>query len=327
MSLAKNTKHQIPNPKRIVFIVGPTAIGKTQVASVLARKIKAEIISCDSMQVYKGMSIITSKPPAKLRKSIRHYLIDIVGPNQEYDVLQYRKLALKKLRAVLKKGKMPLFVGGSGLYMSVLIDGIFEAKTQDACLRKKLYAQAEKKGSHYLHNKLKGVDLEAAKKIHPNDVKRIIRALEVFEATGRPISYLQQQRHGLSDEYDVKIFCLNMERQALYRKIGERVERMFAKGLVQEVKALIKLKLSRTASCAIGIKELKGYFYGEYDLQEAKRLIERNTRLYARRQLTWFRKDKRIKWINVGTNEKPNEVADRIYSIQGRSLKYHPFAL
>lgn len=299
---------------RIIFLVGPTGIGKTSAAVYLAKKINAEIVSCDSMQVYKGMEIVSSQPPASLRKKVAHHLIGILSPAKEYNVSLYRKEALKKIRQIINKGKIPLFVGGSGLYMSVLIDGIFKAKSENKTIRKKLYRQAEALGNQFLYQKLKSVDPQAASKIHVNDTRRIVRALEVFEATGgKPISHLQKQRQGLAGKYAVEIFCFNMEREKLCRRIKDRVNEMFAEGLSKEVKRLLKLKLSKTAAYAIGIKELKGYFDGLYDLDEAKKAMARNSCLYAKRQLTWFRKDKRIKWINVEEGEKPQDIAKRIW--------------
>ncbi len=298
---------------KILFLVGPTAVGKSRVAVCLARRLKAQIISCDSMQIYRGMDIITSKPARPLRRGIRHYLIDLVRPSQEYNVSRYRKEALEKIKAVLKKGKIPLFVGGTGLYMSVLIDGIFKQKSQDKFIRKRLWGQALRLGGGYLYKRLKKIDPEAADKIHPHDTRRIIRALEVFEATGSPISRLQKQRQGLGAEFEIKAFCLGMRRDRLYRKIDERVEKMFSRGLVAEVKKLLKCRLSKTASSAIGIKELKGYFDGLYGLEEAKRLIKRNTRRYAKRQLTWFRKDKRLRWVKITDKEGPETIAGKIW--------------
>ncbi len=302
-------------PKKIIFIVGPTAIGKTEAAVYLAKKIGAQIISCDSMQVYKGMDIITSKPKPALRKKIKHYLISVVPLSKNYDVSCYRKDALKRVKEIIANGKVPIFVGGTGLYMSILVDGIFKGKVKDNGIRNKLYKLAKTKGSAYLYNQLEKIDLKAAIKIHPNDTKRIIRALEVFEATGKPISRLQRERRGLKDKYDLRIFCLNMERAKLYKRIEERVEKMFKDGLISEVRRLIKRRLSKTASCAIGIRELKGYLSGGYSLEEAKGMIKLNTRHYAKRQLTWFRKDKRIKWINIKDKETPQAVAKRIHKL------------
>ena len=298
---------------RLVFLVGPTAIGKTGVAIYLAKKLNSEIISCDSMQLYKGMDIITSKPNRSTLEKVPHHLIGVISPGREYNVTKYRSAALKEIIKIVKKKRVPLFVGGTGLYMSVVLDGIFNVDAQDQKFRDLFYKKAQRFGSVYLHKKLQEVDAPAACKIHPNDLKRIIRALEVFNVTGKPISQLQKQRKGLSDNYDVKIFCLNMDRGKLYKRIDERVERMFRDGLIKEAKKLLSMKLSKTASVAIGLKELKGYLEGSCDLQEAKDLMKRNTRQYAKRQLTWFRKDKRVQWINIKDNETSTEVAKRLW--------------
>jgi len=297
----------------IVFLVGPTAIGKTDIAIALAKKINAEIISCDSMQVYKSMDILTSKPSLTVRRIIPHHLISIVSPDKEYNVSRYYKEVYRKIKEIQRRDKISLVVGGTGLYMSILIDGIFKSASPHKVIRNRLYRQAEELGSEYLYNRLKNIDPKAALKIHPHDTKRIIRALEVFETTTLAISKLQKRRKGLSEEYEIKIFGLNRQREKLYQRVGERVDRMFAQGLVSEIKRLLKLKLSKTAQYAIGIKEIKGYLDGWYDLDEAKRLIKRNTRLYAKRQLTWFRRDKRIEWLEIKDKEKPLSVANRIF--------------
>ncbi len=299
--------------KKIVFLVGPTAVGKSAAAIALARKLGAEIISCDSMQVYKGMDIITSKPAAALRKKIKHHLLGTVSPTQEYDVSRYRLEALKKMEGIIKKGRVPLFCGGTGLYVSILLHGIFKDKPGSAKARKELYRRLKKYGKSYLYKRLKHVDPQAAKKIHPNDVRRIIRALEVFEATGKPISGLQKQREGLDKYYKVKVFCLNMKRDALYKRIDGRVDNMFKAGLLKEVNRLLKKKLSRTSSYAIGLQELKDYLEGRSSLEEAASLMKRNTRRYAKRQLTWFRKDKSIQWINVRDKDTPAQIAERLW--------------
>jgi tRNA dimethylallyltransferase len=300
--------------QKLIFLVGPTAVGKTNIAVYLARKLNAEIISCDSMQIYQGMDIITSKPSAILRKNVRHHLIGVVSPAKEYNVARYRLEALKKIKEILGQGNVPLFVGGTGLYMSILVDGIFKAKSRKSAIRKRLYKESERLGSDYLYRRLQKVDPEAALKIHPHDTRRIVRALEAFQICGKPISRLQKERKGLFDEYEVRIFCLNMERSSLYARIEKRIDKMFRQGLLPEVKKLFRLKLSKTAACAIGIKELKGYFDGLYDLEEAKRLMKKNTRNYAKRQLTWFRKDKRIEWVGVGDKESSASIANRIFA-------------
>jgi tRNA dimethylallyltransferase len=282
---------------RIFFLVGPTAAGKTEFSIRLARVINAEIICCDSMQVYKGMGILSSQPSSQELKKIRHHLVAEVRPEKEFNVAKYRRLALKNIKEILKRGKTPLFVGGSGLYMSVVIDGIFKVKTEDKKLRDRLYLKASRSGSGHLHEELLKIDPQAAAKIHPNDTKRIVRALEVFEVTGKPISALQATRQGLEDEYEIKIFGMGLPREKLDQRINQRVDMMFRKGLVKEVKKLIRLKLSKTSRYAIGISEIKGYLDGLYSLAQARELIKKNTRRYARRQMTWFRKDKRIKWV------------------------------
>jgi tRNA dimethylallyltransferase len=299
--------------KKIIFLLGPTGIGKSAVAINLAKKINAEIISCDSMQVYRRMDILTSKVTPQQKKQIKHHLLGIINPDQEYNVARYRKAALAVCDKLFACGKIPLFVGGSGLYYSIIIDGLFAYAPQDKAIRAKLEKQLKLKGQAYLYRRLVKVDSAAAARIHPHDARRIIRALEVYLKTGNCISKLQRKRVGLSREYQVGAFGLNSQREFLYNAIDRRVEKMFACGVVNEVKRLLKTKLSLTAKYAIGIPEIKGYLEGNYDLSESKRLMQRNSRRYAKRQLTWFRKDKRIKWVKVKYKETPGEIAKRIY--------------
>ncbi len=303
---------------RIIFLVGPTAAGKTEFSIKLARRLNAEIICCDSMQIYKDMEILSSQPSRQELKKIQHHLVSIVAPGKEFNVSKYRGLALKKIKEIIKKGKTPLFVGGSGLYMSVVVDGIFKVKASDKKVRDKLYDQASRSGSSYLHEKLLEIDPRAAAKIHPNDTKRIVRALEVFEVTGKPISALQATRQGLEDKYEIIILGLDLPQEKLDQRINQRVDKMFRRGLVKEVKKLLRLKLSKTGRYAIGISEIKGYLDGLYSLDQAKELIKKNTRHYARRQMTWFRKDKRIRWIGYpGT--VPAELIDILKDRRKRS--------
>ena len=302
-----------PLRKKIIFILGPTAIGKSKAAVYLAKKLKAEIISCDSMQVYKGMDIITSKPGPALMRKARHHLIGAVSVKRDYDVFSFRRDALKKIREIISRGKTPLIVGGTGLYASILINGIFEHKAGESALREKLYKIARDKGSLYLYKRLKDADPGAARKIHPNDTRRVVRALEVFKATGKPISLLQKERHGLKDDYDVRVFCLNMPRDKLYKRIDARVERMFREGLIDEVRGLIKKRLSRTASFAIGIREASGYLKGDYAKEEAREMVKMNTRRYAKRQLSWFKKDKNTVWVNIRDKDTALKIAGRLW--------------
>jgi tRNA dimethylallyltransferase len=296
----------------VIFLVGPTAIGKSALAVLLAKEINAEIISMDSMQIYKGFDIVSSKPSKVQQKKIRHHLLDIVSPSCAFDVAQYRRLAIKKIKEIQTKGKIPLFVGGTGLYMNVVVDGIFKEVKKDEALRKKLYAQIKVKGSAFLHKKLRALDSKAAAKIHPNDSRRIVRALEVYALSGKPISELWRKRKGLGDKYKVKIFALNKDRQALCSDINARVERMFRKGLVKEVERILKRKVGHTCSQAIGINEVRGYLEDKYDLTKAKELIKQHTRNYAKRQLTWFRKDKRISWVEAGKDNTLREIIAKL---------------
>lgn len=298
---------------KLIFLVGPTAIGKTGISFELAKLIECEIISCDSMQVYRGMDLGTSKPARVLLDSIPHHLIDIIEPSEEFSVARFRCLAEKAIEGISSGGKTPLLVGGSGLYVKVLIDGIFEAPATDRELRERLQQEAEEFGIGILYRRLQEVDSDSAGKIHANDLRRIIRALEVYEKAKAPISELRKKTAGLSGKYDIRIFGLNMQRAALYRKIDGRVDLMFDEGIVNEAKGLLGRGLSLTASQALGYKEVFGYLRGEYDLEEAKRLIKRNTRHFAKRQLTWFRRDKRVEWIMLDENFDSEETARGIW--------------
>lgn len=298
---------------RLIFLVGPTAIGKTEISIELARLVNAEIISCDSMKVYKGMDIGTSKPDKSQLKEIPHYLVDIIEPSEEFSVAEFRKLALKAIEELLGKGKIPLLVGGSGLYIKVLVDGIFEGPSTDRKLRERLKQEAEEFGAEFLYGRLKLIDHDSAAKIHPNDLRRIIRALEVYEKTSTPISRLKSDTRGLTGKYELKIFGLDMDRKSLYKKIDRRVDLMFEKGLLDEAKRLIGQELSLTASQALGYKEAFGFLKGEYDLEEAKMLLKRDTRRYAKRQFTWFRRDGRIEWILLDEDFDPKQIAQTIW--------------
>lgn len=298
--------------QKIIFIVGPTASGKSDLAIKLASAINrggsaknfggngAEIISCDSMQIYKGMDIISAKPKKEALRKVKHYLISEISPTKEFSVAEYRKKALVAIDKIIKRKKIPIFVGGTGLYMSIILDGIFEESKVDEKLRQKLYKEAEKFGNEKLYQRLLKIDPVAAKKIHPNDLRRIVRALEVCLSQNSKFSELKQERSGLWGKYDIRIFGINTDRELLYGRINKRVADMFKQGLVKEVKKLFKLKLSKTAQFAIGIREIKDYLDGKTSLEKAKEEIAKNTRRYAKRQMTWFKKDKRIEWIDDG---------------------------
>ncbi len=285
--------------QKLLFLVGPTASGKTNLSIKLAKKIKGEIISCDSMQVYKEPRIITNKPTKEQLKKARHHLISIVSLEKEFDVLDFIKLAKRSIKEILKRKKIPILIVGTGFYMASLLDGLIQGVASDKKIRDRLYKEAQLNGNDFLHKRLQKIDPDAAKRIHPNDIKRVIRALEVYEITKAPISKLEK-KGGIYNDYDMEIIGIDLSRDELYNRINKRSEGMFKKGLVREVKSLIKSKLSAQGLGILGIKEIKGFLDSQYDLDEAKRLLARNTRHYAKRQLTWFRHEKRIKWMEEG---------------------------
>ncbi len=298
--------------RRLVFIVGPTAAGKSEVAFKLAKKINGEIISCDSMQVYRHIPITSQVPSSKWRKAIPHYLIEELEPAAEYSAAEFRKRALRLIESILKRKRVPIIAGGTGLYMKSLLDGLFSSPEKDIRFRKKLEKEAKSKGSQHLYSKLEKIDPDSARKIHPNDIRRIIRALEVYYLTGVSISQQKKKAVGIASKYDCLIFGLNMPRDVLYKKIDDRVEKMFDDGIVKEIKMIYKKKLSMTAKASLGYKEITGFLKKEYGLPEAKELLKRNTRRLAKKQLTWFRADKRINWIDV--DKKGIEtIVDEIY--------------
>lgn len=286
-------------PGPVVFIVGPTATGKTRLAIKLAKRLGGEIISCDSMQAYKGMSILSQAPSAGEMKKICHHLVGCIEPGKEYNVAVFIKKATSLIASIIKKKKVPIVAGGSGLYMKALVDGLFPSPKADMKFRRAMQAFAKRYGSKRLHAKLAKIDPESALAIHPNDVRRIIRALEVHHSTGRTMTELKAKTKGLKDRYAIKIFALTMPRGALYRAIDTRVDRMLANGLLREVEKLKKKKLSMTAKAALGFNEIAGYLDGEYALEKAIELMKMNTRRYSKRQFTWFNADKRILWLDV----------------------------
>ncbi|NQT95808.1 MAG: tRNA (adenosine(37)-N6)-dimethylallyltransferase MiaA [Candidatus Omnitrophica bacterium] len=300
--------------KDIIFLVGPTAVGKTETSIHLAKKINAEIISCDSMQVYKGMDIGTQKPtPAQLKK-VPHHIVDIINPARNFSVALYRKKAIDEIKKIHRKKKVPLFVGGTALYMKAMVDGLFPAPSADRALRKRLLRQEECKGKGFLYKRLLKVDKQTAKLLHPNDTRRIIRALEVYIQTKKPMHELKKRTKGLKDLYNIKIFCLSCAREKLYEKINRRVDMMFKKGLVAECRRLKQRRLSMTAKQALGYKEVFDFLDKKTVLKDAKELIKQRTRNFAKRQLSWFRNDKRIIWID-SNNGPSKEIAERLYKL------------
>lgn len=309
---------------RAIIIVGPTAVGKTELSLKIAEAIgNAEIISADSRQIYKFMDIGTAKPMPEERKRVRHHFIDIKYPDEYYSAGKFGREARKVIKDLHSQGKQAIVVGGSGLYIRALVDGFFEKQVFDQSLKEKLKKEIREQGVQSLYLRLQQVDAESAEKIHPNDAHRIVRALEVFELTGVPLSQFQKQSAQKAD-FEPLFFGLTRPRQKLYQMIENRVHHMLQLGLVQEVRDLQargyteKLNSMQT----VGYKEVFDFLRGEIDYEQMVRLIKQHTRNYAKRQLTWFRKDKRIHWLQLGEQESVNKYVEKILGeIQPKFLK------
>ena len=301
--------------KPIIVLLGPTASGKTEVGLSLAKEVDAEIISADSMQVYKYLNIGTAKPSRRIRRSIPHHLVDIKYPDEEFSAGEFQLRAIKTIERIFKKEKLPILVGGTALYIRTITDGICPIPSRNDRIRKHLSRLAKKYGSGYLYKRLKRIDEKACEKIHPNNLKRIIRALEVYTLSKIPFSAWQNRRYYLP--YPIIIFGLNLERNILYERIGRRVDKMVKEGLIREVEKLLRKGYSRKLNSlqSLGYRQVVDFLEGKYDLERMKYLIKRDTRRYAKRQLTWWKKDGRIHWIEMDEGKKAKEVAQEIKTI------------
>ncbi len=285
----------------LVVICGPTATGKTDTAVQVAKRLRGEIVSADSMLVYRGMDIGTAKPTAVQMCGIPHYLIDIAEPDQEYNAALFQVQARAVIKGILKRKKLPLLVGGTGLYIRAVIDNYdFSSSSGSELYRKELQNEAADHGSAQLHQRLQEVDPGAAAKLHPNDTRRIIRALEVYKHTGRPISTFHKIDQPGRPIYELLMFGLTSDREILYQRIEQRVDQMINSGLVEEVQRLLNRGFTPELSSmrGLGYKEIEMYLAGRLSLVQAVDILKRNTRRYAKRQMTWFRRDKRIRWLD-----------------------------
>ncbi len=302
---------------RLLCLLGPTAVGKTEIAIQLAQRLNAEIVSVDSRQIYRQMDIGTAKPTPEERQTAPHHLIDCVDVSQPFTVADYQSLADTAITDIQNRGKQVLLVGGAGLYFRAIIDGLFEGPGADPLLRERLEQEAAQHGVDVLHERLRACDPESADRIHPNNVVRVIRALEVYELTGTPMSEHQQQWQQEVQRYPFIAFCLTMPRVLLYQRIEQRVDVMLANGLIAEVESLLAAGYARdtVALRSFGYKELIAYLDGECTYLEAVEQLKQNTRRFAKRQLTWFRKDTRIEWID--RNSTPDIVTHLLEKIRG----------
>jgi tRNA dimethylallyltransferase len=296
------------------FLVGPTASGKTAVGLELAQRLAAEIVSLDSMAVYRGLDIGTAKPSAAERAAVPHHLIDLVEPDQEFSLAQYVTAAERCAAEIRARGRNVLFVGGTPLYLKSLLRGIFEGPAADWPLRRRLEAEAHRQGPQWLHQRVAAVDPQAASRLHPRDSRRLIRALEVFEKTGRPISELQGQFERARPPEQCRVFVLDWPRDALAARIDARVEAMFAAGLVRETEELLARgkQLSRSARQAVGYREVLEHLAGQRTLAETIDLVKLRTRQFAKRQLTWYRSLSECRWIELTRDEDLSQAAQRI---------------
>ena len=294
---------------KVIVICGPTASGKTALGVELAKKIDGEVVSCDSMQIYKDMTIGTAKPLPEEMQGIKHYLIDFVSPDTRYSVAEFKKDATTAIEEILKKGKVPILVGGTGLYIDSLIYGIeYNDIEIDEDYRNSLEKIANEEGLNVLYNKAKEIDSDAMEKISPNDKKRIIRVLEIYKATGKTKTQQEIESKQKEIKYDFRIFAIDMDRQILYERINKRVDSMIANGLIEEVKHLLEqYKKFPTAMQGLGYKEVAEYLNGNCTKEEMIDNIKMQTRRYAKRQLTWFRKNKQTIWLD-GTKDIQNNI-------------------
>ena len=300
---------------RTVYVIsGPTAVGKSLIAYYLAKRINGEIVNCDSVQLYRYMDIGSAKPSEKEMNTVKHHLYSIANPDETMTVARYKKLALHTIDDILRRDKTPIVCGGTGLYLnSILYDMDFADSSINEARRKELEDMAEKQGSDYMHHYLEALDPDAAARIHPNNTRKVIRAIEAFEF-GKGIGDLS--KCPMNPDYDFRFFALNMDRKWLYERINLRVAKLIKDGLVEEVEGLIKKGYDPSLSSmkGIGYKEIIGYLNGEYDLVDAREQIMKNTRHYAKRQLTWLKRYDFATWVEIGKGDTVGGIVDKILS-------------
>ena len=312
-----------PKPNTLIAVVGPTASGKTALAIALAKELGGEIVSADSMQIYRGMDIATAKPTPEEMAEVPHHLIGFWPPEKPFSVAQYALLAREKIDDILRRGRVPVLCGGTGLYIKAIVDHIqYEEETgEDAALRERLRRQAQDEGNLAVWRQLQAMDPQTAERIHPNNLGRVIRAIEVMQVSGRSIREQEERSRQAPCPYHViQIGLRYRNRENLYERIGRRVDAMAEAGLPEEARAVRQQGLTATAAQAIGYKELYDWMDGMLPLEEALENLKRSTRRYAKRQLTWFGADARIRWIEpdaLQAGETVTEQAMRIIENDG----------
>ena len=287
--------------KPLIVLTGPTAVGKTDLSIALAKAVNGEIISADSMQVYQKMDIGSAKIRPEEMQGVKHYLVDALDPKEEFHIVKFQQMAKKAMEDIYSRGKIPILVGGTGFYIQAVTKDIdFTEAQQENDYRKELEALAEEKGGEHLHEMLRKVDPVSADAIHAHNVKRVIRALEFYHQNGSPISAHNEEQKQHESPYNLAYFVLNMPRELLYERIDLRVDQMMKEGLLEEVARLKEEGCHRgmVSMQGLGYKEILAYLDGEYPLEEAVRVLKRDTRHFAKRQLTWFRREQEVTWVN-----------------------------
>ena len=327
MTVTKGPLTPYPSPlteqlKPLVVLVGPTAVGKSQVAILLAKALGTAVLTADSRQVYRDMDIGTDKPKLSERQGVPHRLIDLVQPDHPFNVGMYRRYALAEIDRLHCRGLVPLLVGGTGLYIRALLRGLWEGPPADWSFRARLLDEARLKGATHLHDTLALIDPELADRLHPHDLVKIIRALEVHHLLGRPLSDLHRAHAFSEAPFSPLLIGLTREREALYRRIEARVDEQLAKGLVQETQQLLAKGYGRHLGSmkGLGYRQMAGYLAGDYEYEEAIQRLKRDTRRFAKRQMTWFRKEPDIIWLTISESEFPEQVVARILDHVGRFL-------
>ena len=298
---------------KIPAFVGPTGSGKTPLSLLLAERLGGEVVSADSRQIYKFLDIGTAKPSKEDLIRVKHHFVGILDPKQDFSAGEYGKMARERIGEILRKGKMPVLVGGSGLYIKAVVDGFFDGPGRDPELRAKLEERLEREGKEGLYEVLRGLDPASAATMDSSKPRRILRALEVFYITGKPISQWHQEQH-TEPPFFVHQYALDWDRNELYKRIDKRVEEMIAAGFIEEVQNISKRGYSRNLNSlnTVGYSEMFDYLEGKRSLPDATESMKRNTRRFAKRQLTWFRADKRVKWVPLEGETKLDTIAEKI---------------
>ena len=307
----------------LVVLVGPTAIGKSRIAIEVAQALGTEILTADSTQVYRGMNIGTDTPSEEDRQRVPHRLIDLVEPDAPFNAGEFRRLALREIVRLYEKGLLPVVVGGTGLYVRALLHGLWAEPPSDRTLRRELEEEAQARGGESMYQDLGRVDPVTARRLHPRDTVKVLRALEVYRQTGVPLSKAHDEHRQRAASFRALVLGLTMERAVLYQRIDQRVEAELAKGLVDETRTLLAKGYSRdlVSMKSLGYRQVAGYLEGEYSFDEAVRRLKRDTRHFAKRQMTWFRKEPGLTWVEVQPGESVRSVSQRVVTRIERFVK------